>query len=152
VTISAGQLRAARGLLGWSQSDLAEAAKISRATIADFESGKRDPYVRTLDQLRATLEAAGIEFTNGARPGVRMKQWERDEKVRLRQGLERHASTFGIEPNEIVTIEEWESLPGQAPSGHLRVRRSSGKILLGLPASHFERVPPEPGHDPQRCP
>ena len=72
MTISAGQLRAARGLVGWSQSDLAEAAKIGRATIADFESGKRIPYVRTLEELRASLEAAGIEFTNGARPGVRL--------------------------------------------------------------------------------
>ena len=51
MTISAGQLRAARGILGWSQADLAEAAKIGRATIADFKSGKRDPYVRTLDEL-----------------------------------------------------------------------------------------------------
>jgi transcriptional regulator with XRE-family HTH domain len=74
VTISAAQLRAARGLLGWSQSDLAEAAKIGRATIADFESGKRDPYVRTIDELRAALEAAGVEFTNGDQPGVRMKK------------------------------------------------------------------------------
>ena len=73
VTISAGQLRAARGLLGWSQTDLAEAAKIGRATIADFESGKREPYVRTIDELRAALESAGVEFTNGDQPGVRMK-------------------------------------------------------------------------------
>jgi transcriptional regulator with XRE-family HTH domain len=72
VTISAGQLRAARGILGWSQLDLAEAAKIGRATIADFESGKRDPYVRTIDELRAALEAAGVEFTNGNQPGVRL--------------------------------------------------------------------------------
>jgi transcriptional regulator with XRE-family HTH domain len=74
VAISAAQLRAARGLLGWSQSDLAEAAKIGRATIADFESGKRDPYARTLDELRSALEAAGVEFTNGEQPGVRLKR------------------------------------------------------------------------------
>jgi transcriptional regulator with XRE-family HTH domain len=73
VAISAAQLRAARGLLGWSQSDLADAAKIGRATIADFESGKRDPYARTLDELRSALEAAGVEFTNGEQPGVRMR-------------------------------------------------------------------------------
>jgi transcriptional regulator with XRE-family HTH domain len=74
VAISAAQLRAARGLLGWSQSDLADAAKIGRATIADFESGKRDPYARTLDELRSALEAAGVEFTNGEQPGVRLKR------------------------------------------------------------------------------
>ena len=34
---STAQLRAARGLLGWSQTDLARAAKVSRATIARAE-------------------------------------------------------------------------------------------------------------------
>jgi transcriptional regulator with XRE-family HTH domain len=71
--ITAGQLRAARGLLGWSQSDLARAAKVGRATIADFESRKREPYGRTLDVLSAALEAAGVEFTNGSEPGVKLK-------------------------------------------------------------------------------
>ena len=72
--LSANQLRAARGLLGWSQTDLSTAAKVGRATIADFESGKREPYVRTLDVLRSALEAAGVEFTNGDQPGVRMRK------------------------------------------------------------------------------
>ncbi|WP_113891114.1 helix-turn-helix domain-containing protein [Roseiarcus fermentans] len=72
--ISAAQLRAARGLLGWSQTELALAAKIGRATIADFESGKRGPYARTLDVLRSTLEGAGVEFTNGGEPGVKLRR------------------------------------------------------------------------------
>lgn len=71
--ITAAQLRAARGLIGWSQSELADASKVGRATIADFEAGKREPYERTLDDLRAALEAAGVEFTNGGQPGVRLK-------------------------------------------------------------------------------
>jgi transcriptional regulator with XRE-family HTH domain len=71
--ITAGQLRAARGLLGWSQTDLAAKANVGRATIADFESGKRAPYARTLDVLRFALEAAGVEFTNGSEPGVKLK-------------------------------------------------------------------------------
>ena len=72
--ISAAQLRAARGLLGWSQTDLAKNAKVGRATIADFESGKREPYSRTLDDLRTALEDEGVEFTNGEQPGVRLKR------------------------------------------------------------------------------
>ena len=39
--VSPAQSRGARGMLGWSQEQLAEAAKISRATIAD-EYGRRD--------------------------------------------------------------------------------------------------------------
>ncbi len=71
--MSVGQLRAARGLLGWSQSDLAAKANVGRATIADFESGKREPYARTMDALRFALEGAGVEFTNGSEPGVKLK-------------------------------------------------------------------------------
>jgi transcriptional regulator with XRE-family HTH domain len=67
--ISARQLRAARGLLGWSQFDPAKKADVGRATIADFESGKREPYPRTLDILRIALEGAGVEFTNGDAAG-----------------------------------------------------------------------------------
>ena len=73
MSVTAGQVRAARGLIGWSQEDLARESKIGRATIADFESGKREPYTRTLDELRSALEAAGVEFTNGNQPGVRVK-------------------------------------------------------------------------------
>lgn len=74
--LTAAQVRAARGLIGWSQGDLAAAAKVGRATIADFESGKREPYPRTLDELRAALEAAGVEFIeeNGGGPGVRQRK------------------------------------------------------------------------------
>jgi transcriptional regulator with XRE-family HTH domain len=74
--INAAQLRAARGLLGWSQTDLADAAKVGRATIADFESGKREPYRRTLDDLQSALENAGVIFLeqNGGGPGVRLRK------------------------------------------------------------------------------
>jgi transcriptional regulator with XRE-family HTH domain len=72
--ITAGQLRAARGLVGWSQQDLATVAKVGRATIADFEVGKRAPYARTLADLQRALESAGVEFTNGGEPGVKMKR------------------------------------------------------------------------------
>jgi transcriptional regulator with XRE-family HTH domain len=66
------QCRAARALIGWSQDQLAVASKVAKATIANFELGKRAPYDRTLADIRAALERAGIEFTNGEAPGVRM--------------------------------------------------------------------------------
>ncbi|KAF0120270.1 MAG: XRE family transcriptional regulator [Xanthobacteraceae bacterium] len=66
MSISAAQLRAARGLLGWSQDHLAKAATVGRATIADFEAG----------YLRGALEAAGVIFVdeNGEGPGVRLRK------------------------------------------------------------------------------
>ena len=72
-TITPAQCRAARALLGWSRAKLAELAKVAQATLADFEAGKRTPYARTLAAVQAALEAAGVEFTNGDAPGVRLK-------------------------------------------------------------------------------
>jgi hypothetical protein len=37
--------------------------KVARATLAEFELGKRTPYARTLDDLQSALESAGVEFT-----------------------------------------------------------------------------------------
>jgi transcriptional regulator with XRE-family HTH domain len=74
--ISAAQLRAARGLIGWSQQDLAEKSEVGRATIADFESGKRTPYGTTLARLEEALVRAGVEFIpeNGGGAGVRLRK------------------------------------------------------------------------------
>ena len=74
--ISPEQCRAARALLAWSREVLAERSKVGMATLADFEGGKRSPYERTLRDIRATLEAAGVEFisSNGAGAGVRFSK------------------------------------------------------------------------------
>jgi transcriptional regulator with XRE-family HTH domain len=76
VPITPAQCRAARGLLGWSQEQLAVKAKVAKATIANFELEKRKPYDRTLDDLATGLESAGVEFIaeNGGGPGVRMRK------------------------------------------------------------------------------
>jgi len=65
MTMSVAQLRAARGLLGWSQADLGRAAGVGTSTIADWESGKkgRRLHPRTEAALREALEAAGVVFT-----------------------------------------------------------------------------------------
>ncbi|MGO9807254.1 MAG: helix-turn-helix domain-containing protein [Rhodomicrobium sp.] len=71
--------RAARGLLGWSQQALATRAQVARKTIADFELSQVTPHPRTLRDVVAALEAAGIEFIaaeeNISRGGVRIK-WD----------------------------------------------------------------------------
>lgn len=63
-------------MLGMSQTDLAEAAKVARQTIVDFERGARTPYPNNRAAIRATLEAAGVEFIaeNGGGPGVRLRK------------------------------------------------------------------------------
>jgi transcriptional regulator with XRE-family HTH domain len=78
MSFTPAQCRAARALLDWSQSDLASASKVATKTIVNFERQDRNPYARTLDDIRAALEAAGVEFTNGERPGVRLKKRSED--------------------------------------------------------------------------
>ena len=53
---------------------MAEKAAVAKQTLTDFERGARQPYPRTLADIKAALEAAGIEFTNGDSPGVRMRK------------------------------------------------------------------------------
>lgn len=73
--LSPAQCRGARGLLGWTQAELAIAAAVAVKTIADFEGMKRSPYARTLRDVRGALEKAGIVFIapNGGGPGVRLR-------------------------------------------------------------------------------
>ncbi len=39
-----------------------------------LEKGDGDPQRRTVDAIRAALEAAGVEFTDGETPGLRLKK------------------------------------------------------------------------------
>jgi len=70
------QLRAGRMLLRWEQKDLASASKVSLATVKRLE-GKLGPVLAnqvTLEAIRRAFLEAGVEFTNGDSPGVRMKK------------------------------------------------------------------------------
>lgn len=74
--IAPAQLRAARALVDWSRERLAEAADTTTRTLARFEGGKTDPRPATLAAIRTALEAAGVEFTNGDAPGVKLRKAE----------------------------------------------------------------------------
>jgi DNA-binding XRE family transcriptional regulator len=74
MAISPAQCRAARGLIAMDQAILAEAANVSRNVIIDFEKGRRVPTRNNLAAIQRVLEKAGVEFTNGDAPGVRLKK------------------------------------------------------------------------------
>ena len=68
--LQARHCRSARGMLGWTQRQLAEASGISAQTIKFFENGRNEPRDETLDRLREAFERRGIIFGNGDRPSV----------------------------------------------------------------------------------
>ena len=75
--ITPAQCRAARGLVEMDQGTLADGAMVSRSVIIDFEKGRRVPVRNNLAAIQRVLEEAGVDFTNGDAPGVRLRTKKR---------------------------------------------------------------------------
>lgn len=73
------QCRAARGLVGWSQQDLADHAGVGIVTVRQLEAGVHTPRRATLEVVGRALETAGVEFIdeNGGGAGVRLRKLSR---------------------------------------------------------------------------
>lgn len=69
------QSKMARAALGLGVRELGQAAGVSPDTIVRLEKGET-LHFRTVAAIRATLEAAGVEFIeeNGGGPGVRLRK------------------------------------------------------------------------------
>jgi transcriptional regulator with XRE-family HTH domain len=74
-TLTGRQIAAARTLLGMTQPELATRSSISVPTLKRMEAseGPAPGMANNVAAVRAALEDAGVEFTNGEQPGVRMK-------------------------------------------------------------------------------
>ena len=98
--LTAGQLRAARSLLGIDQRKLAEAAGLSLPTIQRMEAsdGVIRGNVNSLMKLVAALEALGIElicrqcaepWRRPRRAAEEARRRDADDRPRLRRGVAR---------------------------------------------------------------
>ena len=69
MSITTAQMRGARGLLNWSQSELSRRTGISTTSIGNIEAGNTQPRETTLKLIRQAFENSGIEFlgTEGMR-------------------------------------------------------------------------------------
>jgi transcriptional regulator with XRE-family HTH domain len=76
MSMTPSQSRGARGLLDWSQQELAGRSNLSESTVRDFEKGRRVPSINNLAAIRTALESAGVEFIaeNGGGAGVRLRK------------------------------------------------------------------------------
>jgi transcriptional regulator with XRE-family HTH domain len=79
--ITSAQCRAARGLLSWSQQNLADRADVGIMTIHQLEKEGSQPRRSTLAVVRRAFENAGVEFIeeNGGGPGVRLRKPPKDK-------------------------------------------------------------------------
>jgi transcriptional regulator with XRE-family HTH domain len=77
---SSSQIRAARALVGWSQTEVATAAGLSIPTVKRAEA---DGGIRVSEDamvaIAKALKKAGVEFIpeNGGGPGVRLRKEQR---------------------------------------------------------------------------
>jgi transcriptional regulator with XRE-family HTH domain len=82
MAITNSQIRAARGILNWPQSELSERTGISVTSIGGIENGQTSPRESTMNLIQTTFEAHGIEFLPDE--GVRTRQ----NDVRVFEGCE----------------------------------------------------------------
>src|SRR5206468_408880 len=78
--ITAAQIRRARELLEWPASKLGQKVGLRALTIRRAETTDGEALI-TVGQkaaIQRALEAAGIEFTNGDQPGVKLRAGDRE--------------------------------------------------------------------------
>jgi hypothetical protein len=93
-SLSGSQIRAARALLRWSVEVLARQAFLGLNTIkrAEAKDGRTSLTAANELAIRRAFAAAGVEFTNGDQPGLRLT---RTAAVRANESVERSNVTVG---------------------------------------------------------
>jgi transcriptional regulator with XRE-family HTH domain len=77
--ITGPQIRAARGLLGWSRAKLSLKSGVSGSAIQRFENGRHDSRESTLAAIEKTLIEGGVEFIGSV--GVQLRADKSDQKI-----------------------------------------------------------------------
>lgn len=121
MTITTAQMRGARGLLNWSQSELSRRTSISTTSIGNIEAGNTQPRETTLRLIRQAFENSGIEFIGTE--GMRIKNdniYSIDGKDALDRLLEDIHGTlaktggevlgFGVEEKTELNTQELEKI------------------------------------------
>lgn len=147
MAITTAQIRGARGILNWSQSDLAQRTGISATSIGSIENSQSTPRANTLNTIQKAFEDSGIEFIG--MDGVR----QRRNDVRVYAGRENFWGFYDDvyeslqqNPGEVMVsnanerlFESWLS-PDQITLHTARMKALSGinyKILLREGDTYF---------------
>lgn len=72
--------RAARGLLDWTQEELAEQSAVSRSTIRDYEGARHDVHRATAAQIVRAFNDHGVVFLMVSEVGPAVCHVDADDK------------------------------------------------------------------------
>jgi len=105
--ISIRQMRAARALLDWKQSDLAKVSGLSLTALNNIEREAASPRFSTMDLIRQSFERHGVAFTED-------------------DGVKMHAETFSIR-----TLEGRDSVKLLFDDVIDTLRKKGGEVVWG---------------------
>ena len=80
IAIVGAHIRGARALLQWTRKELADRTGLTEQTLHVLEHDQHKPRQETQQKIRRVFEEAGIVFTNGNEPGVKLRQLNNDDK------------------------------------------------------------------------
>lgn len=138
MTITAAQIRGARGILNWSQADLEERCTISKTSIGAIEKGDTRARQSTLAKMQKVFEASGLEFLPNE--GVRKKSGD----VELFQGRQGYLDFFkrvyselekdASKPVLVSNVDErkFVKLHGDEAENHLSKMKDIGPIKFRI--------------------
>jgi transcriptional regulator with XRE-family HTH domain len=129
------QCRAGRGLLKWTQDELASAARVSIVTVRNFENERSVPQRASIDVLTRALESAGVEFIpeNGGGAGVRLRKHRQD-----RNNLDQHIDRLQGEVAHLKPAASGEPSPD---TGMAMLRRGRAKSDLAKAKNKRAKAP-----------
>ena len=80
--ITSAQIRAARGLLDWSRSDLSKKSGVGFSSMLRLESAEGVPgsHFKTLEAIKKAFEDAGVEFIGTPESGAGVR-WKNNQNL-----------------------------------------------------------------------
>ncbi|GJL85170.1 MAG: hypothetical protein DHS20C02_09450 [Micavibrio sp.] len=142
--ITIEQCRAARGLLSWTQQDLADACGMSKTAINNFEKGHSDIKAESLKAIRMAFESADIEFLG--HQGLN----KRTEEAKILKGTQSHTNlledifeTLKGCGGEVMTISTGdESCLHMDEDERMKAYNITERVVLPKDTTHG-KTPPE---------
>ena len=119
-----------RAALNWSLDQLAQASRVHRNTISNFETGKYNGEPEKLAAIKRALQSAGVIFPDeaGETARVELRRFQVGDVVRFR-AQSRVPASYGIAADELGTVVGVEPHPPQTgPTYRIEVQFERARV------------------------